>query len=73
MKEQILQKLREEFNFSPDEKISCRTALRMIENSVSELVEPLINTDFAKYLDKNYPTLLFEIETAIDSYILDKE
>ena len=35
---------------------------------VTQQSEPLINSDFAKYLAANYPTLLFDVTTAIESY-----
>ena len=36
--------------------------------NVTQRSEPLINSDFAKYLAANYPTLLFDVTTAIESY-----
>lgn len=35
---------------------------------VTQRSEPLINSDFAKYLAMNYPTTLFDVTTAIESY-----
>ena len=35
---------------------------------VTQQDESLINSNFAKYLAANYPTLLFDVTTAIESY-----
>lgn len=50
MNEKILDRLREEFSFVGDEKISGNTALKIIENVVEEFTIPKVIEEAQRYI-----------------------